>query len=261
MARKQLTDLEKGQFLAWSEAGVTNRKIARRLDRDHETINKLSKKYKQNNSTDRLLGSGRPRITTARDDRRILIEQKKHWGVTAGEIKSRLGIEIHENTIRNRLHENGLFSYWSTKKPFISDANRKLRVAWSKVHITWKPKQWSKVLFSDESPFMLRFGQKHRIWRTHNQRYNFKALSGTVKHLKKINVWGCFAANGVGSLHRVNGILEQIQYREILKKHMIKSSKVLFGEKATNWTFQQDNDPKHTSKSVKAYWRTRESKY
>ena len=69
----------------------------------------------------------------------------------------------------------------------------------------------------------------------HNERYNVKALSGTdtVKQSKALKdnqcvVWGCFSAKGVGSLYRVNGNLDQHQYREILENFMISSSKDLW---------------------------------
>ena len=35
----------------------------------------------------------------------------------------------------------------------------------------------------------------------------------SVKHDKKIMVWGCFAAFGAGNIYRDQGIMEQIQYR------------------------------------------------
>ena len=61
--------------------------------------------------------------------------------------------------------------------------------------------------------------------------------------------WGCFAARGTGSLHKVVGIMEQVQYREILQEQMLSSAEVLFPE--GGWMFQQDNDPKHTAKLTK----------
>ena len=69
----------------------------------------------------------------------------------------------------------------------------------------------------------------------------------------ELNVWGCFTAHGVGNLYLVNGILEQIQYRNIITTKMIPSVRRLFPE--GDWIFQQDNDPKHTAHSVRALFR------
>lgn len=251
--RNQLTDFEKGQIVAWNASGYSMRAIGEHLGRDHSTISKFLKKVENSGSISRLSGSGRPRATTEREDRLILKMQKKDWSISSPNIKSELDLQVSEKTIRNRLHEKGLRSYWSVRKPMLSDKNRKARLAWAKVHVTWKPEDWSRVIFSDESPYTLRFQGRRRVWRHHNERYNIKALSGTVKHDIKVNVWGCFSNQGVGSLCRVNGILDQIQYREILEKFMIPKSKDLLPKKCRTWEFQHDNDPKHTAKSVKEF--------
>jgi hypothetical protein len=48
-----------------------------------------------------------------------------------------------------------------------------------------------------------------------------------------------------GALIRVDGLLEQKQYRDILDTYMLPSQEVLFGD--NEWIYQQDNDPKHTA--------------
>ena len=73
----------------------------------------------------------------------------------------------------------------------------------------------------------------------------------TVKHDEKLMVWGCFAANGVGDLHMVKGIMLKEQYHQILQKHMRPSAHRLFPDK--NYIFQQDNDPKHTAHIIRDY--------
>lgn len=251
--RGQLSEFEKGQIIAWRQQNLTFRDIASRLKRSPETVRALTRKYLQTGSTARRPGSGRKRKTSDRDDRAIVREVKKRRKVTAREIQTNLDLShVHERTIRNRIREVGHFkSYWSTKKPFISPANRVKRLQWAKDHLSWTVQQWRQVLWSDESPYTLRFSGKVRVWRLANERFVPEVTSATLKHDKKINVWGCFSATAVGHLHRVRGNLDQHQYRQILIKHMIPSAKALFG--GTKWTFQHDNDPKHTAKSVKNY--------
>ena len=41
-----------------------------------------------------------------------------------------------------------------------------------------------------------------------------RAMQGTVKHQKSINVWGCFSWNGVGDLHRLKGTLNGPEYQK-----------------------------------------------
>lgn len=93
--------------------------------------------------------------------------------------------------------------------------------------------------------------KKKRVWRMHNERYSPRCMRGTVKHDKKINVWGCFSSGGVGRLHRIIGIMDQEIYMDIREEPMLHSADLLFGRE--NWILQQDNDPKHTAKRVKEW--------
>lgn len=106
-------------------------------------------------------------------------------------------------------------------------------------------------MWSDESPFVLTFKTKKRVWRLHNERYSQNCMVGTIKHDKKINVWGCFCATGVGHLCLIEGIMDQEIYVNILEEPMVHSADLLLGRE--NWHFQQDNDPKHTAIHVKEW--------
>ena len=128
------------------------------------------------------------------------------------------------------------------------------RMKFAKDHIHWTTVDWQKVLWSDESPFVLVYNRKKRVWRRWgHERYKQCCMRGTVKHYKKIMVWGCFAAHGVGKLYRVQGILKKEQYLDMLQTQVLPSAQKLFDNE--NWIFQQDNDPKHTSKLCKAWVR------
>ena len=62
-------------------------------------------------------------------------------------------------------------------------------------------------------------------------------------------LWGCFAAGGTGALHKIDGIMRQENYVDILKQPLKTSvRKLKLGRK---WVFQMDNDTKQTSSSGK----------
>ena len=60
-------------------------------------------------------------------------------------------------------------------------------------------------------------------------------------------VWGCMGWNGVGKLVKVEGIMDAKQYCDILDEGVVESFEKLDMEEGERY-FQQDNDPKHTSK-------------
>lgn len=237
-------------FHYWSK-GESQREICSKLGIGKTAVHNLVKKWKTEQTLDRKSGQGRKRKTSSTTDRYILTRVKRDRFVTAKAIKEQGDLGgICENTIRARIKETGEFdSYWAVKKPYISARNRRLRVQWCRAHLNWTVEDWRRVLWSDESPFVLSFNGRVRVWRLANERYSPRCCRGTLKHDKKINVWGCFSAGGVGDIMRVEGILVKEKYMDILDDHMIPSADLLFGR--TNWHFQQDNDPKHTANVVK----------
>jgi transposase len=258
---KHMTEVQKGQICAFKASGRSRNWIARALQLHNNAVGRVIKKYEAGEHLERKAGSGRPKKTSAHTDRAIVREMKVNRFATAPEIQETLSTIIRgpngdqtlsDSTIRNRIKETGEFqSYWAARKPFISDENKKKRVEWCLARRHWTIEDWRNVLWSDESPYVLRYAAKRRVWRRHNERYIPECCVATVKHDKKIMVWGCFAAHGVGDLLRVIGIMEQKQYRQILIHHMRPSLRRLFPR--NNGIFQQDNDPKHTAKTLKRY--------
>lgn len=68
-------------------------------------------------------------------------------------------------------------------------------------------------------------------------------------------LWGCFASTGTGDLQRVEGNINSCAHQEILEKNAMPSVRELRPEH--NRWLQQENDPKHWSKSTQAWFRKR----
>ena len=127
------------------------------------------------NSYARKVGSGRRRKTTAREDQMIVREVTNNRYCTSVELRRLLpGLNVSASTIRRRINERSEFrSEWQSKKPYVSEANRIRRVQWCRDHLNWTVEDWGKVLWSDESPFVLRFNRKRRVWRTAAEKYSY----------------------------------------------------------------------------------------
>ena len=66
-------------------------------------------------------------------------------------------------------------------------------------------------------------------------------------------VWGCMGWNGVGKLVEVQGTMDAQQYCDILDDGMVESFEKLEMPEEER-IFQQDNDPKYTSKKAQEWF-------
>ncbi|CAJ0961810.1 unnamed protein product [Ranitomeya imitator] len=64
-------------------------------------------------------------------------------------------------------------------------------------------------------------------------------------------LWGCVANAGTGNLVKVERCMDSSQYRQILDNNVHESVTKL--KLRRGWIFQQDNDPKHRSKSAQVF--------
>lgn len=245
--------------VAMSEEGKTCREIAILLKVGKSTVNDLLRKVRAGYPIQDLPRSGRPRKTTTRDDRVIKNKSTKDPFKTASQIAVELRKEgvadVSRMTVSRRLHNVGLFGRVAAKKPFISEKNRKARLEFSKAHANWTVEDWQKVAFSDESKFNL-FGNDGRAYvrRPIAKRLHPKYVVPTVKHGGgNVMVWGVFTASCVGPLVLIQGRMNSVMYRDILQNNLVPFAAEKMGP---DWLFQQDNDPKHTSKLLQQWFRS-----
>ena len=77
-------------------------------------------------------------------------------------------------------------------------------------------------------------------------------MEPTVKHGgSNIIVWGCFSVNGTGPLHRIQGRMDSVTYRNIINNVMVPYASETM---PPGWIFQHDNDPKHTAGLLTDYF-------
>ena len=245
-----VSDEVKEAVVQLKRAGYSGNKIARALELPRSTAYRIISVHANTGATGRRKGSGRPRSTTAAEDDRMILSIKRDRSTTSTEISARVKPTIvSDKTVRRRVAElTDMKSTFKVKKPFVRATNRVARIRWCMDRLHYTIEQWSNFLWSDESPFVLRFSQKTRCWRLSSEKNCTFAMTGSVKHDEKIMVWGCFAAHGVGELVLIDGIMDQYQYIEIVETAVVRSAELLF--RSQNWTFQQDNDPKHTANNT-----------
>lgn len=68
-------------------------------------------------------------------------------------------------------------------------------------------------------------------------------------------LWGCFSASGVGPIVWIQGKMNAADYTDVLQNKMLPFAE---DEMPLKWEFMQDNDPKHSARSVKTWFQQNE---
>lgn len=250
MARKTYSSQFKLKIVREYMSGVKQSSLAIKYDINKSTISRIINKFNRTGSTETIHCGGRPRSTTRREDRMIIRKIKHDPFISSSKLQNELNLEISCRTIRRRAVEGGFKSFRAAKKPFISERNRRARLEFAQEKINWTVGKWKTVLFSDESKFNLKGSDGMKtVRRPPNERFNPRFCKTTYKHgLGSIMVWGCFSGQGIGPIHKIDGIMDRFQYKDIMEQVMLPYAE---DEMPLRWIFQHDNDPKHTANNVK----------
>lgn len=215
------------------EEGVTSNAIYKRMRKEKNDSHCGEKKR------------GRPRSTDSEDDRWIKARAKrlkmKSSKDHAKALKKYRARTVTPRTIRNRLLSFGLKSKWESKKPLLTQAHKEKRLRFAQDNAE---RDWKAVLFSDEASCWL--GRRRKRVRVGPGEH---PTCPTLKYPQKLHMWACISYHGVGKIYTFRENLTGDLYRTILRKAMLPSARTLFPKRmASTWGFQQDRDPKHTSK-------------
>jgi hypothetical protein len=143
------------------------------------------RKHTQTNKVKDLPRSGRPLVTSDRDNtvlqrlvRRMPFATspvlKQHW------LPNR---RLSTRTFRNPLKSAGLKSRSVIKRPLLEDRHRRTRLAWCLARRGWNLRTWRKIHWSDESRFLLHVADgRMRGWRHKNTAYTPRNIQPTVHY-------------------------------------------------------------------------------
>lgn len=184
--------------------------------------------------------------------RRVVRHSKSNPFIPATQIKNNLNVQASLETVRRHLREHNLVAYNPRKVPLLTRKHVAKRMKFAREHLDWPEEKWKNILWSDESKIVLYGGKGSRLYvrRPPNTEYNPK-FTKTVKHDgSSIMIWACFFY-GVGPIYWIKEIMDRHIYVKILQETMLPYARE---EMPLIWVFQQDNDPKHTSKLAKKWF-------
>ena len=150
---------------------------------------------------------GRDRATIQRQDRFLLIQSRRQWFLNAtrlnNEFRNGTGVRISKQTVRNRLHEFGLSARRRAVRVPLTRKHVQDRLDFARTHVRWTIRDWTPVLFNDESRFCLDFTDKRQlVWRMSKERFHYLNVAEHDRYGKGIAmVWAGISVNGKTDLY------------------------------------------------------------
>ena len=143
----RLTDAQRNQAIGMLRAGLNVTNVARQMGCTRQTIHSLRNKFNITGSVRDLARSGRPPVTTLRDDRMITLTHLRNRFLPATVTARRYG--VHPQTIINRLRKNP--RPIRARRPYtgqiLTGHHRVARLMWARRHLNFTRRQWQTVHF------------------------------------------------------------------------------------------------------------------
>ncbi|GFV52702.1 transposable element Tc1 transposase [Trichonephila clavipes] len=162
----QLREFERGLIIGMKTAGWSTRRVAGQVDRLERAVGNCWEQWTREGTHAQKTGSGINRKTTRRHVRRIVRQTLVNPTMTRSTIQADVGVAIVPQNLSRHLSEANLKS----KQPFralpLTPEHRQLRLQWCQARSMWNVEDWQKVVFSDESRFVLGTDDNRvRVWR------------------------------------------------------------------------------------------------
>ncbi|GFS54081.1 transposable element Tcb1 transposase [Trichonephila clavipes] len=244
----QLSEFERGLIIGMKTAGWSTCRVAGQVDHSEYAVRNCWKQWTREGTHTRKTGSGATRKTTRREDRRIVCG-KHLWthSDSFNDASRRKRILIVPQTISRHLAEANLKS----KRPFralpLTPEHQQLCLQWCQARSMSNVMDWKKVVFSDESWFVLWTDDNRvRVWRHPGEWYNPPTVLRHTAHTAGVMVWGAIAYDSPSTLIVMCRTLTGQRYvDDILRPHVGPFLNGLPGA-----IFQQDNARPHTATYV-----------
>eukprot|EP01099_Mayorella_cantabrigiensis_P002717 TRINITY_DN2199_c0_g1_i2.p1 TRINITY_DN2199_c0_g1~~TRINITY_DN2199_c0_g1_i2.p1 ORF type:complete len:282 (-),score=34.38 TRINITY_DN2199_c0_g1_i2:166-1011(-) len=241
-------------YLELLDQGKSNTQIATQVKIGVMTVNRIRKKERP--SILKAKG-GRPSKLSEAARRRIRREITSGKAESAAKVSKILkndGIaDVSPDTVERALKKMGMNAITKVKKPLLTRKHKQKRFEFARTYKEWTVEDWKRVIWSDETKIN-RYGSDGRkwVWKKPGTPTMDLHVRKTVKHGGGgLMMWGCMTSKGVGYSCRIDGTMDAKLYTSILKDELLPTLDYYQMGKE-DIIFQQDNDPKHTSKRMKS---------
>ena len=144
------SDFVKGMAIGMMRVWNCARRVGREINVPYSTISRWWTRWCAGEGPERRRGSGRPRKTTPRTDRKLVIACKRNRFLVVPKLTVTWnfvsGAACSVRTAYRRLAEVGIRSYRPAVKIPLSPMHRTARKQWCRDHSMWTQEQWRSIL-------------------------------------------------------------------------------------------------------------------
>ena len=226
------------------------------------TIYRLTDRFLQKNNIVDRPRSGRPRVTSQRQDRNIVRTHMRDRFLpattTARQTVGTHNRPVSHTTVRRRL----IAIHLNCRRPYIgqrfTQRHRIVRHNWAVLHRQWRNRQWQNIVFSDESRYCVDVADgRMRVWRRRGERFtDAYVMERDSWGGPSVMLWGAiswgrrvlpviFENNGRG---RGRGVTAQRYIDEVLTPVVVP---VFAGQR--QMVYQHDNARTHMALATQAF--------
>ena len=255
--RNRLSPEEMNRGVGMLESGVSQRRVAGILNLLQSVVSRMWNRLLTHGNPSNRHGGGRDRATTQRQDRFLLIQSRRQRFLNAtrlnNEFRNGTVVRISTQTVRNRRHEFGLSARRRAVRVPLTRRHVQDRLDFARTQVRWTIRDWTPVLFTNESRFYLHFTDKRPlVWRMSKGRFHYLNVAEHDRYGKgSVMVWADISFNGKTDLSVVeNGTLTAVRYcNEILDRFVRPYASAI----GPDFILMDDNARPHRAHVTDAY--------
>ena len=232
--------------------------VAAALGIHHASVYRLVNKVAVTGTVEDRYRSGRPRVTTPREDRAIRhLHLQDRFATAAATGRVTIGSHgrpVSRQTVSRRLDEGNLKCRRPYVGPILTRRHRAARRNWAANNAFLGRHGWRDVIFSDESRFCVNHSDgRMRVYRRQGERYHDDCVRQSDRFGgPSVMVWGAINANFKSPLIVINGNLTAQAYiNNVLNPTLLPLIAQQGG--VNRLVFQQDNATPHTARVTQQF--------
>ena len=156
--------IQRTKIIAMSEAGLMPTAISIKLGISRDTVYRWLMRSDREDLMDRRRGAP-PRATTAEEDKNIIEIAESNPHLNAVQIQQALQLSASVDTVRERLHSNGIHHRSPAIKDFLTDKHKQSRLQFAQQYLDKDMDFWSRVIYTDEKTFSSSSHGRRHCWR------------------------------------------------------------------------------------------------